>query len=111
MTTSSPILNLLAITYSPSVQGGTRQKRLSALLCGLSADFFEIKSIVDALLISARIEYEVLPYGGEILMGGRSADIVIKGRVAGYLGEVHHRILNNYGIDYPCTGLELSQNL
>lgn len=64
-------------------------------------DFFTMKGVVEEFLenvgFSDRLEYD--PNSGKsFLHPGRQADIIYKGEVIGYLGELHPDVADNYGI-------------
>ena len=64
-------------------------------------DFFTMKGVVEEFLekigMSARPEYD--PEAGKtFLHPGRQAEILYKDTVIGYLGEVHPKVMANYGI-------------
>ena len=72
-------------------------------------DFYDLKGAFDGVLQTLKIEGAGwLADGGEpYLHPGKSARLQLRGRVVGSLGEVHPRILANYGIDAPVYLLDL----
>lgn len=74
-----------------------------------NASFTEIRQILDWILSSLGIkDYEIKEKDYEILIPGRSAQILIKGKLAGYFGEVHPKTINEYGIEVPIMFLEMN---
>ena len=71
---------------------------------GEGADFFAMKGVVGEFfektgLLSGKDKAEyVVAKGHPYLHPGRKADIIYKGTVIGYIGEVHPAVCQNYGI-------------
>lgn len=63
-------------------------------------DFYRLKGIVEALLAALKIEGAEFKQASDLsfMHPGRTAALYIKGEYAGYLGEVHPRVLANYEI-------------
>jgi phenylalanyl-tRNA synthetase beta chain len=74
-------------------------------LKGRRADFFDIKSDVEALL--APVTGEFRPTGHPALHPGRSARIVISGVEAGWIGELHPRWQRKYDLPLAPVLFEL----
>ncbi len=71
-------------------------------------DFFDGKGIIEALardLGVQRVKFRAaeLPY----LQPGRSAEVLLGGQVAGWIGEVHPAVLEAFEADAPVTAFEL----
>lgn len=94
--------------------------RLVAAICGRrdpegwahgneAVDFFDLKGMVEGLLKTLQIEGVAwLADGAEpYLHPGKSARLQLRGRNIGSLGEVHPRVLANYGIETPVFLLDL----
>jgi phenylalanyl-tRNA synthetase beta chain len=61
------------------------------------ADFFDIKGIVEELLHNLDIDNLTFrPSQSPLLHQGKSADIIIEGRIVGFIGELHPIIANDY---------------
>lgn len=62
-------------------------------------DYFDIKGIIDALVQRIGvIEPAFRPIAHPSLQPGRAAEITVKGRPVGILGELHPSVIANYGI-------------
>ncbi len=68
-------------------------------------DFFELKADVEALLAPRVARYEAAPHPA--FHPGRSAQIVLDGAVAGWLGELHPRWQRRYELPQPAVLFEL----
>lgn len=80
-------------------------------LAGVSIDpranFNSMKSVVEGLLFAAGIKYELSEYSHNSFIEGRCASIAEKGKTIGFLGELHPKVLKNFGIEEPGTGFEI----
>ena len=67
-----------------------------------NGDFYDMKGVVEELFEKLGLD-EKITYNPDAerpyLHPGRKADIVYAGKTAGYLGELHPQVLDNYGID------------
>ena len=75
-------------------------------------DFFDAKGVVENLLEALRItkvrfrpaDAEAYPY----LQPGCAAEVLAKGELLGWVGNIHPSSLQNFDIDAPVVGFELS---
>ncbi len=79
----------------------------SSLLVGVNESFETIQSIVDTLFHLLRIDYKLETSSSHYYLDGRSANILLDGKVVGHIGEIHPEILEIYGIELPTVGFEL----
>jgi phenylalanyl-tRNA synthetase beta chain len=70
------------------------------------ADFFAVKAVLAALLDTLRVPWTVERAREPFLHPGRSAHVVIGGRPAGWLGEIHPSVARTWDID-DAAGFEL----
>lgn len=88
---------------------GTRDDRT---LCYAEADaktgWNEIKGILEALDVHLEgVNFELEPSNHPSFIPGRVAKIIVEGQEQGVLGEIHPRVLRNWGISVPVSLLEL----
>ncbi len=38
---------------------------------------------------------------------GRSAEVLLNGKVIGSIGVLHPEVIDNFGLKYPCSALEI----
>jgi phenylalanyl-tRNA synthetase beta chain len=86
---------------------------LGALVAGRDVSFFTAKGILATVLAAVGIELEVEPGAGRdpFLHPGRAARIVIGGRQAGYVGELHPALVDRLGLSGPVAVFELDVTL
>jgi phenylalanyl-tRNA synthetase beta chain len=71
------------------------------------ANFSEIRSVVDAVLQELAINADIVPSEDGALLPGRGADLLANGKLIGCFGELHPRVLQNFGLEQPVVALEL----
>lgn len=83
---------------------------LAVAIADPKADYTMIKETLDTTLnlneISFEIEVVDLPY----YIKGRSANVIVNGKVVGSIGEIHPQVLENFGILVPVSAFEISLN-
>ena len=68
-------------------------------------DFFDVKADVEALFAPRALRFEAAPHPA--LHPGRSARILVDGRVVGWIGELHPRWQRKYDLPRPSVLFEL----
>jgi phenylalanyl-tRNA synthetase beta chain len=71
------------------------------------ADFFAAKGVLSGLLEVLRAASSVEPARLPFLHPGRAASVLIDGRSAGWVGEIHPRVAAAWDLDEPVAGFEL----
>ncbi len=86
--------------------------RLSVAVCESGFDFFQLKGVVENLLLGFGLTYSLRRSQETYLHSGVSADVVTEdGRVVGWFGKVHKAVLKNYGISQDVYYAELDTDL
>ena len=83
------------------------KKKLACAVSDPDAGYEDISSILDGLLRSLGIYYELKAKDHESFIEGRSAEIIAKGESVGIIGEIHPQVLNNWGIEKPVAAFEI----
>lgn len=78
---------------------------------GRQTDFFTGKGIVEAVFDAVNGRFEVGAGSEPFLHPGKSASIVVSGEAAGYVGEVHPRVLAAFDIEHPVVAFEILQDV
>ena len=82
--------------------------RLSVAVCEDGYDFFQLKNLLDNLLLTTSVEYSLVRSTEPYLHSGVSADIITKdGKKIGYFGKIHKKVLKNYDISHDVYYAEL----
>lgn len=78
-------------------------------LSARSVDFYDVKADIEALCWPGKIRFEAKGYPA--LHPGKSAQIMLDGKVAGWLGELHPRLQQKYGLPGPVVLFELDMDV
>lgn len=98
------------ILLSKKEETGTKREiHLSATTYHEDADFTEIRSTLDFIMIALGHyeEYEIKPGKNSSYIEGRYGDIYLNGQKVGEIGEIHPEVLNNFKLEFPVAALEL----
>ncbi len=77
---------------------------------GRETDYFTGKGIVEAVFSSVKGSFSVERCDEPFLHPGKSAYVVIDGKRAGYMGEVHPLVLEAFDIDKPVVAFEILED-
>ncbi len=99
------------ILLDPDEETATkREVHLSAASYHDEADFTEIRSTLDFIMISLGYEndFEIKPNKNLSYIDGRYGDIYLKGSKVGEIGEIHPEVLLNFKLEFPVAAFELN---
>jgi phenylalanyl-tRNA synthetase beta chain len=88
--------------------GSLTLNQLGFLTAAADAGFNEVNSRIAALLYYLTVEYTLLDLEDPRFIPGRGARIMAGSEQAGFFGELHPAVLENWNIQMPCTAGELS---
>ena len=126
-TTLNGILNSLSINYNrrnetamlyevgkifEKVEGEELPKEVKKVTVGMygkDVDFYTLKGLVEALTEDLHIQKVSVERNTEIpfMHPGRTANLLIGGKVCGYFGEIHPQVAKNYSIEAKTYVAEL----
>jgi phenylalanyl-tRNA synthetase beta chain len=92
-------------------EGSRTYNSLGFLLADREAGFNEVDAHALALFYYLSLEPRLSPVEDPRFIPGRAAEIHVNGRRVGIMGEVHPRVLSNWGIEMPCAAAELRLDL
>ncbi|HUT06060.1 MAG TPA: phenylalanine--tRNA ligase subunit beta [Nitrosopumilaceae archaeon] len=86
------------------------EKTCLAVICAhQEANFTEIKSILQAVLKTGfNLEIETKTSNHETYEKGRTASILVNGKLIGIMGEINSKTIENYKIRVPVVGFEIN---
>ncbi len=99
------------ILLDPDEETGTkREVHLSAASYHEEADFTEIRSTLDFIMISLGYEndFEIKPSKNLSYIDGRYGEVYLKGSKVGEIGEIHPEVLLNFKLEFPVAAFELN---
>lgn len=85
-----------------------RRLHVAAVLSHSTANFTEIKSVVEAFLANLGLKWQIKEAKHPSFLEGRTAAIIIKGKQLGILGEIHPQVLNNFGLENLVAAFEMN---
>ncbi len=83
------------------------KKKISVVSAHPTANFTEIKQIFEYLMNINGIEFTLQESSHGSFVSGRCAEVLVDGKKVGIFGELHPKILENWGIEMPIVALEL----
>ncbi len=89
------------------VVGMKNRLHLAACVTHARANFYEIRSYVQALMRELEVEWEVAASSDEAFIEGRRAEIVVSGNSVGVFGEVHPEVLEAFDLTMPVAAFEV----
>ncbi|MBS7615747.1 phenylalanine--tRNA ligase subunit beta [Candidatus Bathyarchaeota archaeon] len=85
-----------------------RRLHLAAVTSHSTANFTEIKSVCEALLMNLGIKnWHVKEAKHPSFLSGRTATIQVRDKPVGFLGEIHPQVLNNFELENPTAAFEI----
>jgi phenylalanyl-tRNA synthetase beta chain len=84
----------------------TRYK-IAAVTIHTAAGFTEIRSCLDTLLTSIGLKFKVEPTAHPSFLGGRTGKVISEEKPLGIVGELHPRIIREWGLSLPIAAFEL----
>ncbi|MEM2118029.1 MAG: phenylalanine--tRNA ligase subunit beta [Candidatus Bathyarchaeia archaeon] len=84
-----------------------RRLHVAAVASHSTANFTEIKSIVEAFLANLGLKWQIKEAKHPSFLEGRTAAIIINGKQLGVLGEIHPQVLNNFELENPTAAFEI----
>lgn len=94
--------------------GGKRKTHAAGVFLDVTeTSFWDIKSVISSLLSAVGADWKVAPYGGNLYISGRCAEIIVSSSnaVIGHFGEIHPKILEAHTLHYPVTAFELDLSM
>jgi phenylalanyl-tRNA synthetase beta chain len=84
----------------------TRYK-IAAVTIHTAAGFTEIRSCIDTLLTSMGLKFKVEPTTHPSFLEGRTGKVISEEEPLGIVGELHPRIIREWGLSLPIAAFEL----
>lgn len=87
--------------------GVIENNKLAALICNNDADYTKIRQILDYFFDQINLNYEIKEIEHPSFISGRCAKIILNKKEIGVIGEVHPKVISNFGVEMPIAGFEL----
>jgi len=87
---------------------GTKDvRKLAAAISDSRVGYDDIAVVLDAFLSSLKVKYKLRRIGHSSFIEGRVAEIVVKGKPIGFVGEIHPSALRNWKLEMPVATFEI----
>ncbi|MHA1682606.1 MAG: phenylalanine--tRNA ligase subunit beta [Promethearchaeota archaeon] len=99
------------ILDSKAETGARRDVHLACVMYDSSSEYTKIRSVLDSFMEMYGVTFTAKAASNPFGMDGRTADIYVKNKRIGTIGEIHPEILVNFDLEFPATFLELNLEL
>jgi len=83
-------------------------RKLAVAIADSRVGYEEIASVLDAFLGKLAVSYKLKKSEHSSFIEGRVADILVKNRRIGFIGEIHPAVLENWKLEMPIAAFELA---
>ena len=83
-------------------------KMLSCAISSSAAGYEDISAFLDAFMRSLGMEYTLKASRHPSFIEGRMAEVIIKNKPVGIVGELHPQVLENWKLEMPVAAFELN---
>lgn len=90
-----------------SETGASESFRISFSFSDAGAAYEDASKVLESLLSGLGIKYSLKRKETPIFASGRCAEIIVSGKSAGIVGEIHPAVLENWKIEKPVSAFEL----
>lgn len=91
-----------------TASGILEKERLAIAITNENVNFTDIKQVLDYLFKMLNRECKVVEVEDSTFITGRTGKIMLDNKQIGIIGEIHPRVLKNWGINMPVIALELN---
>jgi phenylalanyl-tRNA synthetase beta chain len=85
-----------------------QETHLGIVLAHSKSNYSELKAVIDVLFKELGVDVKIKNDSKQFFIPGRAADLIFDGKVVGFIGEVHPKVLANYDLRVPVTVCELN---
>jgi len=87
---------------------GTKDvRKLAAAISDSRVGYDDIAVVLDAFLSSLKVKYKLRRIGHSSFIEGRVAEVLVKGKPIGFVGEIHPSVLRNWKLEMPVAAFEI----
>ncbi|NJE46378.1 phenylalanine--tRNA ligase subunit beta [Thermococcus sp. GR7] len=83
------------------------ESKLAVAIAHPRVTFTEVKEILDSVMHHLGLEYELKEIEHSSFIPGRVGKIIVNGQEVGIIGEIHPKVLENWGIEMPVAAFEV----
>lgn len=83
-------------------------ERIACVSAHEKADFTEIKQVLDYLLSSLNLKYNIEEIDHDSFIPGRVGRVIVNGKKVAFIGEISPQVIANWNLEVPVVGFELN---
>ncbi|MDD4877515.1 MAG: phenylalanine--tRNA ligase subunit beta [Candidatus Nanoarchaeia archaeon] len=83
-------------------------ERMAVVTAHTSASFTEIKQALDFIMNNLGVKYDIENTVHHSFIPGRVGRVVVNGKGVAYIGEMHPKVLANFGLSVPVSAFEMN---
>ncbi|MBW6461616.1 MAG: phenylalanine--tRNA ligase subunit beta [DPANN group archaeon] len=80
---------------------------IAMVSAGLTSDFSSMKAVIETFALNLEVAIGFEEYEDPSFISGRCAKLVLSGLQIGIVGEIHPKVLVNWGLDVPVAAAEI----
>lgn len=88
--------------------GAKNEAHLVVNIADPKSNYTQIKEVLDGVFRLNEIEFELVESSRTFLIEGRGADVKVCGEIVGFIGELHPKVLINFGLIVPVSSFEIN---
>ncbi|MEE9323502.1 MAG: phenylalanine--tRNA ligase subunit beta, partial [Candidatus Aenigmarchaeota archaeon] len=97
------------VVFDDKAETKTRNPvRLAWAFADSEANFTKAKQSLDFLMRNLNLDYKISGTEHPSFISGRVGRVSVKGKKVAYIGEIHPKVLDNFGIEQPVACFELN---
>jgi phenylalanyl-tRNA synthetase beta chain len=82
-------------------------RKMAAAVSDSKVDYDDIAAVLNAFLSSLKVKYKLRKIKNGSFIEGRVAEILVKNKSIGFIGEVHPLVLSNWKLEMPVAAFEI----
>ena len=101
--------NAAGVFHNPKSEvGSDTVRKLAFVISDTNANFTDAKQVFESVAKGLGWKLEYKEYEHPSFIAGRCAMVLTEGKMVGIVGEVHPKVLLNWGLGMPVVGFEIS---
>jgi phenylalanyl-tRNA synthetase beta chain len=97
----------VVIPDKKSETGAKNMKNVCCVISDYTATYDDVASLLAQFLASMKIDYRLKKCEHASFIEGRVAEIVVKNKSIGFVGELHPTVLENWKLEMPVATFEI----
>jgi phenylalanyl-tRNA synthetase beta chain len=94
-------------TSAETDTGAVNKERFASLITDNQVTYTQIRQVLDTIGRSLGKTFEIHAQDYPFMIPGRSGTVLLDGEPIGFIGEIHPKVLNNFGLIRPVVACEI----